>query len=72
MDKMTKIIANEISKSLLGDLDLDLDGGVIRGTSLSEIKGKYEMQLGFFPLDDVGDPEENPVATWKIVLDRTS
>ena len=72
MDKLTKLIASKISDCLLGDLGLDLPDGAIIGTSISQVKGKYEIQLGFFPLDDSGEPEDNPVATWKVDLERTN
>lgn len=70
-DKLTNIIARGIAQQFLGDLDITVPGGVLRGTSMSNTGDVHELNIDLFPNDsETGEQEDKPVASWKLTLDR--
>lgn len=72
-DKLTNILARGIASKFLGDVDIEVPGGVLRGTSMSNTGDVHVMNIELFPSDtETGEHEDKPVASWKLTLDRTN
>lgn len=72
-DKLTNILARGIAQQFLGDIDITVPGGTLRGTSMSNTGDVHELHIELFPTDeDSGELDDKPVASWKLTLDRTS
>lgn len=70
MDKICNIIAKDIASKFLGDLDLEVGEGVLRGTNIVALNDKHVVTIGLYPKGEDGEIEEQPVGTWTITCER--
>jgi len=71
-DKITNIIARYVANCFLGDIEAEVPGGTLRGTSMSNNGDKHVLHIGLFQEDvDTGELEDRPVSSWTLTLDKT-
>jgi len=70
MDKLTTAIAKNLATNYLGEIEIEIEQGTLRGTSMIHTGDKPVLNLELFPKDE--EQSDNPIASWTITLERTN